>query len=491
MLKQKLQQKLQQKLSPQQIQLIKLLEVPTIQLEQRIKKEIEENPVLEEGAQEDEDFGMNNQEEEQPTEEEKEKELEEFSIEDYMQDEDYPNYKLSVNNHSKDDKQTDIPYSQGSSFHEYLIEQLGLQIFTDTETELAEYLIGNIDEDGYLRREIEAIVDDIAFTQNIMTSEEEVLRILRIIQSFDPPGIGARDLQECLLLQLNAKLRQPNNSFAVRLAKEVIRDHFDEFSKKHYDKIINRLDVDSEELKDAVEEILKLNPKPGSSYSSPLNKNSQHITPDFILEENNGQLILNLNSKNIPELRVSSTYQNMLLAYQNRKDKPTKTDKEAITFVKQKLDSAKWFIDAIKQRQNTLMHTMDSILDYQRDYFQSGDETKMRPMILKDIAERTQLDISTISRVANSKYIQTPFGIFPLKYFFSEGMQTDSGEEVSTREIKKILQDCISTEDKKKPLTDEKLAKILQEKGYQIARRTVAKYREQLGILVARLRKEL
>lgn len=491
MLNQKLQQKLQQKLSPQQIQLIKLLEVPTIQLEQRIKKEIEENPVLEEGAQEDEDFGMNNQEEEQPSEEEKEKELEEFSLEDYMQDEDYPSYKLSANNHSKDDKHTDIPYSQGNSFHEYLLEQLGLQILNESEQELAEYLIGNIDEDGYLRREIDAIVDDIAFTQNVITTEEEVLRILKIIQNFDPAGIGARDLQECLLLQLNAKLKRPQNSFAVRLAKEIIRDHFDEFSKKHYEKITNRLNVNSEELKQAVEEILRLNPKPGGAHGSAMNKNAQHITPDFILEENNGQLVLALNSKNIPELRVSATYQSMLSTYQSKKDKPTRSDKEAITFVKQKLDSAKWFIDAIRQRQNTLMHTMESILDYQREYFHSGDETKMRPMILKDIAERTNLDISTISRVANSKYIQTPFGIFPLKYFFSEGMQTDTGEEVSTREIKKILQDCIAVENKKKPLTDEKLAKILQEKGYQIARRTVAKYREQLGILVARLRKEL
>lgn len=490
MLKQGLQQRLQQKLSPQQIQLIKLLEVPTIQLEQRIKKEIEENPVLEEGAEEDE-FSASNQEEEPQTEEEHDKEQNEFSLEDYIQDEDTPSYKLSVNNHSKDDKQADVPYSQGNSFHEFLLEQLGLRMLTEQEAQLAEYIIGNIDEDGYLRRDIEAIVDDMAFTLNIMTSEEEIIKTLTIIQDFDPSGVGARNLQECLLLQLEAKLKAKHATFAVRLAKEIIRDHFAEFSKKHYEKIINRLNVESADLKDAVQEILKLNPKPGSSFNSPMNRSSQHITPDFILEETDGDLVLGLNSKNIPELRVSATYHNMLVAYQHQKKKPSKSDKETITFVKQKLDSAKWFIDAIRQRQNTLMHTMESILEFQEKYFRSGDETKMRPMILKDIAERTHLDISTISRVANSKYIQTPFGIFALKFFFSEGMQTDSGEEVSTREIKKILQDCIGIEDKKKPLTDEKLAKILQERGYQIARRTVAKYREQLGILVARLRKEL
>ena len=490
MLNQKLQQKLQQKLSPQQIQLIKLLEVPAIQLEQRIKKEIEENPVLEEGATEEDDYASNEHDDER-TQEEKDREQDEFSLEDYIQDEDLPSYKLNVNNHSKDDKQTEIPYSQGSSFHEYLLEQLGLQILNEREHQLAEYLIGNIDEDGYLRRDIEAIVDDLAFAVGINSSEEELLRILRIIQEFDPPGVGARDLQECLILQVSSKLKRPNNTFGLRLAREILRDHFEEFSKKHYDRIISRLNIESEDLKQAIEEILRLNPKPGSSYSSPLSKNAQQITPDFILEEVDGQLVLGLNSKNIPELRVSTTYQNMLMAYQSRKGKPSRTEKEAITFVKQKLDSAKWFIDAIKQRQNTLMLTMDSILDYQREYFRSGDETRMRPMILKDIAERTNLDISTISRVANSKYIQTPFGIYPLKYFFSEGMQTDTGEEVSTREIKKILQDCIDKEDKRRPLTDERLAKILQDKGYLIARRTVAKYREQLGILVARLRKEL
>ncbi len=487
MLKQRLQQKLVQKLSPQQIQLIKLLEVPTIQLEQRIKKEIEENPVLEEGREEEEKLDdQQSQEEEYDNGQD-----DEFTLEDYLPDDDTPSYRLASNNYSSDDKKTEIPYSTGTSFHEHLQSQLGLRIMDDRKLNLAEYLLGNIDEDGYLRRDIEAIVNDIAFSQNIMTDERELLDILEIIQDFDPPGVGARDLQESLALQLKHKLKaSKEENKALNLAYKIIKNHFTEFTKKHYEKIVQKLNLSDEELKDAIDIILKLNPKPGSAYSNPLNKNSQHITPDFILENVDGQLVLSLNSKNVPDLRVSRTYANMLEAYQNNKDR-SKQQKEAISFVKQKLDSARWFIDAIKQRQNTLMLTMEAILDYQREYFKEGNETLLRPMILKDIAERTGLDISTISRVVNSKYIQTHFGIFPLKYFFSEGMQTDSGEEVSTREIKKILQECIESEDKKKPLTDEKLAKILQEKGYQIARRTVAKYREQLNIPVARMRKEL
>lgn len=487
MLKQRLQQKLVQKLSPQQIQLIKLLEVPTIQLEQRIKKEIEENPVLEEGKEEEEKFDdQQSQEEEYDNGSD-----DEFTLEDYLPDDETPSYRLSSNNYSADDKKTEIPYSTGTSFHEHLLSQLGLRIMNESELMLAKYLIGNIDEDGYLRRDIEAIVNDIAFSQNIMTDERELLDILSIIQDFDPPGVGARDLQESLALQLKYKLRASNEkNTSLDLAYKIINNYFTEFTKKHYEKIVQKLNLSDDDLKEAIDIILKLNPKPGSAYSNPLNKNSQHITPDFILENIDGQLVLSLNSKNVPDLRVSKTYTNMLEAYQNNKDR-SKQQKEAISFVKQKLDSAKWFIDAIRQRQNTLMHTMETILDYQREYFKEGNETLLRPMILKDIAERTGLDISTISRVVNSKYIQTHFGIFPLKYFFSEGMQTDSGEEVSTREIKKILQECIESEDKKKPLTDEKLAKILQEKGYQIARRTVAKYREQLNIPVARMRKEL
>jgi len=488
MLKQRLQQKLVQKLSPQQIQLIKLLEVPTMQLEQRIKKEIEENPVLEEGREEEERFDDQQSQEEEDFDNGQD---DEFSLEDYLPDDETPSYRLASNNYSADDKKTDIPYSTGTSFHEHLQSQLGLRILNEREKMLAEYLIGNIDEDGYLRRDIEAIVNDIAFSQNIMTDERELLDILEIIQDFDPPGVGARDLQESLALQLKHKLKTATeDNKALDLAYKIINNHFNEFTKKHYEKIIQKLNLSDEELKEAIDIILKLNPKPGSAYSNPLNKNSQHITPDFILENVDGQLVLSLNSKNVPDLRVSRTYANMLEAYQNNKDR-SKQQKDAISFVKQKLDSAKWFIDAIKQRQNTLMLTMEAILDYQKEYFKEGNETLLRPMILKDIAERTNLDISTISRVVNSKYIQTHFGIFPLKYFFSEGMQTDSGEEVSTREIKKILQECIENEDKKKPLTDEKLAKILQEKGYQIARRTVAKYREQLNIPVARMRKEL
>jgi len=490
MLKQRLQHRLVQKLSPQQIQLIKLLEVPTIQLEQRIKREIEENPVLEEGRDEEESIDDQNDEEEY----ENEADQDEFSLEDYLPDDDEtPSYKLSANNYSQDDKKTEIPYSTGTSFHEHLKLQLGLRILDDHQKALADYLIGNIDEDGYLRRDIEAVVNDIAFSQNVITDERELLDILEIIHDFDPPGVGARDLQESLSLQLKHKIKIFDNGddAPLRMAYKIIKNYFNEFTKKHYEKVIQKLNITDDELKDAVDVILKLNPKPGSAYSNPLNRNSQHITPDFILENVDGELILSLNSRNVPDLRVSRTYATMLQSYQKNKKNNTKQQKEAISFVKQKLDSAKWFIDAIKQRQNTLMHTMDAMIQYQEAYFRDGDETLLRPMILKDIAGKTNLDISTISRVVNSKYIQTNFGIFSLKYFYSEGMQTDSGEEVSTREIKKILQECIGNESKKKPLTDEKLAEILQEKSYKIARRTVAKYREQLNIPVARMRKEL
>jgi RNA polymerase sigma-54 factor len=493
MLKQRLQQKLLQKLSPQQIQIIKLLEIPTVQLEQRIKKELEENPVLEEGYDDSDNPYADQDQDNTPSPEEEgsneqHDDQEEFSIDDYLSDDDVPDYRLSLRNYSPDEKKEEIPFSVGSTFHDYLLSQVGLQSFSEKEKLLAQYIVGNIGEDGYLRRDIENIVDDLAFTQNITASEEELTRVLRVIQQFDPPGVGARDLQECLLLQIE---RKDMDNPAVALAHKILKDHFNEFTRKHYRKILDRLNITEEELKAAIDEILKLNPKPGSSFSDPMHKPVQHIVPDFILEIDEGRINLSLNARNVPDLRISRHYADMLRAYNESNKKPSKEDRDTITFVKQKLDSAKWFIDAIKQRQNTLLLTMQAIIEFQKEFFLTGDETKLRPMILKDIAEKTGLDISTISRVANSKYIQTPYGIYQLKYFFSEGLQTDSGEEVSTREIKAILQDLIDKEDKKHPLTDEKLTEILQEKGYQIARRTVAKYREQLNIPVARLRKEL
>ena len=494
MLKQRLQQKLLQKLSPQQIQIIKLLEIPTVQLEQRIKKELEENPVLEEGYDDGEETVANQDESVDSTDNEgnedqtPQEEQDEFSLDDYLDDDEIPDYRLSLKNYSPDDKREEIPFSVGSTFHDYLKSQAGLQPFNEKEKLLAEYIIGNIGEDGYLRRNIENIVDDLAFTQNITASAEELLNILKVIQQFDPPGVGARNLQECLLLQIERK--DPSHP-AIALAMKILRHYFNEFTKKHYNKIMERLNISEAELKEAIDEILKLNPKPGSSFSDPMNKPVQHIVPDFILEVTDGNINLSLNTRNVPDLRINRQYSEMLKAYHESQKKHTREEKDTISFVKQKLDSAKWFIDAIKQRQNTLMLTMQAIVDFQKQFFLTGDETKLRPMILKDIAEITNLDISTISRVANSKYVQTPYGIYQLKYFFSEGLQTDSGEEVSTREIKTILQELIDNENKRKPLTDEKLTDILQEKGYQIARRTVAKYREQLNIPVARLRKEL
>ncbi|TCO10849.1 RNA polymerase factor sigma-54 [Natronoflexus pectinivorans] len=487
MLKQSLQHKLLQKLSPLQIQVIKLLEIPTAQLEQRIKEELEVNPVLE-YSKDSQNNSDDNYEDNSDAPAENEVEKDELSIDDYIREDDIPAYKLQSHNYSKDDKYEDIPFSTGTTFHEHLVAQLGLRIMTEHERMIAEYMIGNIDEDGYLRREVDEIIDDLAFSQNIEVDEKEALDILEVIHDFDPAGVGARDLQECLLLQI---VKKDRSNPAIEHAYTILKSHFEEFTRKHYDKILKRLHLEDAELKDAIDEILKLNPKPGSAYSNPMTKTVQHIIPDFMLEVEDGQLQLSLNSRNLPELRVSHTYSEMLSDYQANKKNQSKEQKEAVMFVKQKLDSAKWFIDAIRQRQNTLMTVMEAILDYQKEYFVEGDETRLRPMILKDIADVTQLDISTISRVSNSKYIQTHFGIFPLKYFFSEGLQTDSGEEVSTREIKKILEECIANEDKRKPLTDDRLAQILKEKSYNIARRTVAKYREQLNIPVARLRKEL
>jgi RNA polymerase sigma-54 factor len=481
MLKQRLQQKLLQKLSPQQIQMIKLLEIPTMQLHQRIKKELEENPALEEGAEYDSD-----QADEGVSEE---KELEEFSLEDYLADQDdTPAYKLRTNNYSKDDERKEIPFSMGSTFHESLLTQLGLRVLSDFEKKLAEYIIGNIDDDGYLRRDLEAIVDDLAFALNMETSLEQLKKVLEVIQDFDPPGVGATNLQECLLIQIR-KRDQENE--ALVLAEKILDEFFTEFTRKHYDKIIAKLNITEEELKVALDEILRLNPKPGGTYSDPRDQSNRPIIPDFILENLDGNLEVSLYERNVPDLKVSRTYAEMLDSLARKKAKRNRQDKETITFVRQKLDSARWFIDAIRQRQTTLLITMEAILDYQHEYFLDGDEKKLKPMILKDIADLTGLDISTISRVANSKYIQTDFGILSLKSFFSEAMQTTSGEEVSAREVKSILEEAISGEDKKKPLTDERLTTILQEKGYQIARRTVAKYREQLDIPVARLRKEL
>ena len=470
-------------MSPQQIQMIKLLEIPAIQLEQRIKKELEENPVLEEGSEENPYEEPEDQKEDQDGDQQ-----EEFSLEDYMEDDEIPSYRLNTQNYSPDDKREEIPFTMGNTFMESLKSQLGLRKLTEEQEMLAEYILGNIDDDGYLRRELEAIADDLAFSAGVEASYEDLHEVLMIIQEFDPAGVGARSLQECLLLQIERKnLDDPD----IQRAFRILKNHFEEFTNKHYDKIMQRLGITEEQLKSALEEILHLNPKPGGAVGDTQNKSFHHIVPDFILEDNDGELQLYLNSNNVPELRVSRTYSDMFESYSANKASATRDEKDAITFVKQKLDSAKWFIDAIKQRQNTMLLTMNAILEYQKKYFKEGDETKMRPMILKDIADMTNLDISTISRVVNSKYIQTHFGIFPLKYFFSEGMQTESGEEVSTREIKSILQDCINNEDKKKPLTDDRLSAILNEKGYHIARRTVAKYREQLGLPVARLRKKL
>lgn len=489
MLNQRLQQKLLQKLSPQQILLMKLLQIPSIALEQRIKQEIEENPALDDSEDTEEVEELNERDEidkeENEEVEDSDNKEDEFDLNDYIDDDDTPSYKLSANNTSKDDEQKEIPFVSDNSFHDLLFSQLGYRKLSEDEVLIARNIIGNLDDSGYLQRDIDAMVDDLVFTQNIRTTKEVILSLLAVIQDFDPAGVGARNLQECLLIQLNRK-EDPNP--VIELAILIIDRYFIEFTKKHYEKIIKKANITDIELKEAIEEILKLNPKPGNSLSEST-KSNYYILPDFIIYNNNGILELSLNSRNAPELRLSRSYTDMLQTYSE--SKKTKQQKDAFMFVKQKIDSAKWFIDAIKQRQNTLFLTMDAIMDYQKKYFLSGDDTKLRPMILKDIAEIVNLDISTISRVANSKYVQTPFGTLLLKSFFSESMQKEDGEEVSTREIKKILMDCLEVENKSKPLTDEQLTGILKEKGYAIARRTVAKYREQLNIPVARLRKEL
>ncbi len=483
MLKQQLSQKLLQKLSPQQIQLMKLIQLPTQALEQKIKEELEENPALEEGIDEDERY-----EEESDTYEDDDNqsiEAEDINVDEYLSDDEVPDYRLKANNYSKDDEDARVPISGGSSFTELLMDQISMRKMSEEDRQVAEYLIGNIDDDGYIRRELSAIVDDLAFTQNIFVEEQKLEDILAIIQELDPPGVGARDLQECLVIQLQRK----DNTAAVRLAREILENHFDEFIKKHYSKLMEKLEIDEDYLKDAINVISRLNPKPGNSSSSS-QRSVQAVTPDFTISIEDGELELSLNSRNAPELNVSREYKDMLETYKSSQEK-NKAQKDAVMFVKQKLDSAKWFIDAIRQRQQTLLITMSSIMNFQKEYFLSGDQRKLRPMILKDIAEEIGMDISTVSRVASNKYVQTPYGTFLIKEFFSESMTNDAGEEVSTKEIKKILEDSVGEENKRKPLTDEKLAKLLKEKGYPIARRTVAKYREQLGIPVARLRKEL
>lgn len=482
MLKQRLNLKLSQKLSPQQIQLMKLIQLPTLAFEQRVKQEYEENPALDAGKEKDEyedEFKNESDEDDHDVIET------EFDVDDYLSDDEIPNYKLKANNYSADDEDKQVPYASGTSFSQFLKNQLQTYTFRGDQEDIAYFLVGSVDDSGYIRRSLIDIVDDLAFTQNIYTDEESIKKALKIVQSLDPAGVGARDLRECLLIQLQRK----DKTESVSLAYRIIDEAFDKFSKKHYDKLLQKFGISEEKLKEAIEEIEHLNPKPGASYSGNT-KSVEHVIPDFAIHIKNGELELTLNGRNAPEMHISRDYSNMLKGYKEAKTK-TKEQKEAVFFIKQKLDSAKWFIDAIKQRQETLYSTMYAIMMHQEEYFLTGDERTLRPMILKDIAEKINMDISTISRVANSKYVETPYGTFLIKSFFSESMKNEEGEDVSTREIKKILEMTIESEDKKKPHTDAKLAQILKEKGYPIARRTIAKYREQLDVPVARLRKEI
>jgi len=484
MLKQSLQYKLLQKLSPQQIQLMKMIQLPTQAFEQKVKQEIEENPALDNGKDEGDDFDsdLQNDNFDDTGNETIETDV---NIDEYLSDDEMPNYKLQSNNYSSDDDEKSIPYAAGTSFNQFLTAQLNTFRLSDEEYKIAEFLVGSIDESGYIRREIEDIVDDLAFSENIFTEVIEVKRMLGYVQKLDPAGVGAQSLAACLLIQLKRKSTSKERTLAILILEKA----FEHFVKKHYKKLIQKFDITEDELKGAIREIEKLNPKPGGSFANS-NKIVEQIVPDFSIRIVEGQLDLTLNSRNAPELHISNEYNNMLKGYAASKDK-SKSQKDAVQFIKQKLDSAKWFIDAIKQRQQTLMLTMNAIMHMQEEYFLTGDERKLKPMILKDIADKIHMDVSTVSRVANSKYVDTPYGTKLIKKFFSESMMTDQGEEVSTREIKKILDTVIKEEDKKKPLTDEKLAKILKDKGYLIARRTVAKYREQLNIPVARLRKKI
>ncbi|AVR47378.1 RNA polymerase sigma-54 factor [Christiangramia fulva] len=485
MLKQQLNLKLSQKLSPQQIQLMKLIQLPTQAFEQRIKQELEENPALEDGREERteeyEEYEADNNEEDYDSES-----IEtDIDVDEYLSDDEIPSYRLQANNYSPDDDEKSVPYAAGTSFNQHLKSQLNTFRFNDTEHEIAEFLVGSVDESGYIRRTVQDIVDDLAFTQNVYTDEETVEKVLKKVQQLDPAGVGARDLRECLIIQLHRK--EPTKQ--VDLALDLIERSFDHFSKKHYNKLLSRHDITEDELRDAIEVIEHLNPKPGGAFSGNM-RMVEHVIPDFTIKIEDGELQLSLNGRNAPEMHISRDYSNMLKGYKEAKEK-TKAQKDAVMFIKQKLDAAKWFIEAIKQRQQTLMLTMSSIMNYQKEYFLSGDERNLRPMILKDIADEIEMDVSTVSRVANSKYVDTPYGTKLIKEFFSESMKNDQGEDVSTREIKKILEMSIEEENKRKPLTDEKLAKVLKDKGYPIARRTVAKYREQLDIPVARLRKEI
>ncbi|OYZ01976.1 MAG: RNA polymerase sigma-54 factor [Sphingobacteriia bacterium 28-36-52] len=494
-LSQSLQQKLLQKLSPQQIQLMKLLQVPTANLEERIKEELEENPALEQGDEGHEDeytdelkdeFDSIGEEEVDP--DGSADDYENVDISEYVVDDDgeIADYKTKDDNYPEMDDQKVIPIKVETSFHELVLNQLGMLELDERNYRIAEQVVGSLDDDGYLRRELTSIADDLAFRQSLIVEEKEIEAIIFQIQQFDPAGIAARDLQECLLLQLK---RKTDEGKSVELAVQILTKYFDEFTKKHYEKIQKSLGLTDDQLKEVIGQIIKLNPKPGGNVGE-MNKAENYIVPDFFVINNNGLLELTLNAKNAPDLRVSEGYKDMLKDYE-KGSKKDKRQKEAVLFIKQKIDSARWFIDMIKQRQDTLIGTMGAIMKHQQEFFLTGDETTMRPMILKDIAELTALDISTVSRVANSKFVQTEFGTYRLKFFFSESLSTESGEEVSTREVKKILSDMIESEDKHKPLSDEVLTEMLQEKGYNIARRTVAKYREQLNVPVARLRKEL
>tara|TARA_A100001234_G_scaffold26786_1_gene20930 strand:+ start:2835 stop:4277 length:1443 start_codon:yes stop_codon:yes gene_type:complete len=474
-MKQYLKLKLSQKLSPQQIQLMKLIQLPTLDFEQKIQREIEENPALEQSQKSNDEKQEDNDDY---------SDADELNIDDYINYDDTPSYKLNSNNSGRAEEKN-IPFSSGISFTQYLLSQLKPISLSEKKMKIAEFLVGSIDESGYIRLETEEIIDDLAFTQNLFITEDELFEVLKVVQDFDPPGVGALTLQECLVLQLKRK----KSSKHVDLAIDIIQSSFEQFSKKHFEKLMNKHSIDEEELKEIITLISKLNPKPGGSYSGG-EKPIEQVVPDFKISIENNELNLELNYRNSPFLNISKDYDEMLKGYKLEKNK-SKSQKEAIQFIKQKLDSAKWFIDAVKQRQQTLMITMQAIMNYQREYFLSGDERKIKPMILKDIANEIEMDISTISRVANSKYVDTPYGTKLLKEFFSESMKTTSGEEISTIEIKKILEKIILDENKRKPETDEKLVKILNEKGYKIARRTVAKYREQLNIPVARLRKEI
>jgi RNA polymerase sigma-54 factor len=484
MLKQHLHFKLSQKLSPQQIQLMKLVQLPTQAFEERIKQELEENLALERGkenATEDFEDGYSNEEFDDNTQ----INTEDINVDDYLSDDEIPDYRLHANNYSSDQDDKSIPYASGSSFTQQLTDQLNTYRLEEQEYLIAKFLIGSIDDSGYMRRPLLDLTDDLAFTQNIYTDVETIEKVLKVVQQLDPAGVGARDLQECLLIQLQRKAQTPQ----TELASLIVEKTFEKFTKKHYLKLQKKFNITENQLKDAIQEIERLNPKPGSSFSNNL-RSVEHVVPDFTIKIIDGELSLTLNARNAPELHISKSYSEMLLGYKASKEK-SKAQKEAVQFIKQKLDAAKWFIDAIRQRQQTLYVTMSAIMQYQKAYFLSGDEEQLRPMILKDIADEIEMDISTVSRVANSKYVNTPYGTKLIKEFFSESMTNDQGEEVSTREIKSILKTVIVEEDKKKPLTDEKLAKILKEKGYPIARRTVAKYREQLEFPVARLRKEI